>query len=401
MHGGIGRRALACPRGPQREVKTVPRIITDFSRIDERDWDQLDHGDNPFLSYAFLKALESSASISADTGWQPHHLGIFQGEQLLAFAPTYIKSHSHGEFVFDWAWAAAYQRHGLPYYPKLLTAIPYSPVTGPRLLVRKGQSDAGALKQALLKLAIDECRTRSFSSWHCNFCNDTDAATLDNELLLARSDWQYHWFNQDYRCFDNFLEQLRSRKRKNIRRERRQLAASGIRFEWKRGEELSNQDHEFVYSCYQSTFMAYGNHAALNAGFFRDIAKNMGERVHVLLALRDHHPIAMSFFLSGGGRLYGRYWSCMEEVPGLHFEAAYYQGIEFCIEHHIEVFESGAQGEHKISRGFVPSKTQSFHLVQNEAFREAISRFLDKENHGLDQYRKQLDQHDPFRRDSE
>ena len=205
MHGGIGRRALACPRGPRREVKTVPRIITDFSRINERDWDQLDHGDNPFLSYAFLKALESSASISADTGWQPHHLGSSRGEQLLAFAPTYIKSHSHGEFVFDWAWAAAYQRHSLPYYPKLLTAIPYSPVTGPRLLVRKGQSDAGALKQALLKLAIDECRTRSFSSWHCNFCNETDAATLDNELLLARGDWQYHWFNQDYRCFDNFL----------------------------------------------------------------------------------------------------------------------------------------------------------------------------------------------------
>ncbi len=381
-------------------MKTVPRIITDFSKIDERDWDQLDHEDNPFLSYAFLNALEASASITADSGWQPHHLGLYQGEHLVAFAPTYIKSHSHGEFVFDWAWAAAYQRHGLPYYPKLLTAIPYSPVTGPRLLVKSGHPDAGLLRRALVDLAIDECKTREFSSWHCNFCNDTDSAALDTESLLARRDWQYHWFNQDYHSFDDFLGQLRSRKRKNIRRERRQVSESGIRFEWKGGAELSPQDHEFVFFCYQNTFMAYGNHAALQAGFFRDIAKNMPDHVHVLLAIRDEQPIAMSFFLSGGGRLYGRYWGCMEEVPGLHFETAYYQGIEFCIEHGIRVFESGAQGEHKISRGFVPSKTRSFHLVRNQAFRDAIAEFLSRENDGLDEYRAQLAAHDPFRRDS-
>ena len=381
-------------------MKTTPRIITDFSRIDEQDWNQLDHGDNPFLSHALLNALETSASISAGSGWQPHHLGIYQGTQLVAFAPTYIKSHSHGEFVFDWAWAAAYQRHNLPYYPKLLTAIPYSPVTGPRLLVKIGHPDAGKLRQALIDLAIEECRTRDFSSWHCNFCNETDSAALDNEPLLARKDWQYHWFNRDYQSFDDFLGQLRSRKRKNIRRERRQVSESGIQFEWKRGTELSQRDHEFVFSCYQNTFMAYGNHPALQAGFFRDIARNMPGRVHVLLAIRDDHPIAMSFFLSGGGRLYGRYWGCMEEVPGLHFETAYYQGIEFCIEHGLRVFESGAQGEHKISRGFVPSETRSFHLVRNEAFRAAIAEFLARENRGLDEYRAQLATHDPFRRDS-
>jgi predicted N-acyltransferase len=381
-------------------VKTIPRIITDFSRIDERDWEQLDHGDNPFLSYAFLNALEASASISAGSGWQPHHLGLYQGDKLVAFAPTYIKSHSHGEFVFDWAWAAAYQRHRLPYYPKLLTAIPYSPVTGPRLLVKMGHPDAGKLRQALIDLAIEECRARDLSSWHCNFCNETDSTVLDNEPLLARRDWQYHWFNQDYRSFDDFLAQLRSRKRKNIRRERRQVRESGIRFEWKSGAELSRRDHEFVYSCYLNTFMAYGNHPALQAGFFRGLAKNMPDRVHVLLALRDDQAIAMSFFLSGGGRLYGRYWGCVEEVPGLHFEAAYYQGIEFCIERGIPVFESGAQGEHKISRGFVPSETRSFHLVRNEAFRQAIADFLSRENQGLDEYRAQLATHDPFRRDS-
>ncbi len=381
-------------------MKPVPRIITDFSRIDERDWNQLDHGDNPFLAYAFLYALEASASISAESGWQPHHLGLYQGDHLVAFAPTYIKSHSHGEFVFDWAWAAAYQRHRLPYYPKLLTAIPYSPVTGPRLLVKTGLPDPDLLRQSLVELAIDECSKWNFSSWHCNFCNDIDSAALDNEPLLARRDWQYHWFNQDYHSFDDFLGQLRSRKRKNIRRERRQVSEAGIRFEWKNGAELSRQDHEFVYRCYQNTFMAYGNHPALQLGFFRNIAKNMPDRVHVLLALRDDQPLAMSYFLSGGGRLYGRYWGCIEEVPGLHFEAAYYQGIEFCIKHSIRVFESGAQGQHKISRGFVPSETRSFHLVRNEAFRAAIADFLSRENHGLDEYRVQLALHDPFRRDS-
>lgn len=380
-------------------MKTVPRIITDFSTIDARDWNQLDHGDNPFLAYAFLNALEASASISAESGWQPHHLGLYQGDKLVAFAPTYIKSHSHGEFVFDWAWAAAYQRHRLPYYPKLLTAIPYSPVTGPRLLVKSGHPDAGLLRQSLVKLAIDECTLHDFSSWHCNFCNDTDSAVLDNEPLLARKDWQYHWFNQDYHCFDDFLGQLRSRKRKNIRRERRQIRQSGIQFEWKCGAELSPSDHEFVYACYQNTFMAYGNHAALQATFFRDIANNMPDRMHVLLATRDNQPIAMSLFLSGGGCLYGRYWGCVEEVPGLHFESAYYRGIEFCIEHGIRIFESGAQGQHKISRGFVPAQTRSFHLVRNQAFHDAIAQFLSRENQGLDEYREQLAVHDPFRRD--
>jgi predicted N-acyltransferase len=382
-------------------MNAVPRIIDDFSEVDIRDWDKLDHEDNPFLAHAFLDALEASASISAESGWQPHHLGLYQGDQLVAFAPTYLKSHSHGEFVFDWAWAAAYQRHGLPYYPKLLTAVPYSPVTGPRLLVQTGHSDATTLRQTLIEMAIDECRNRNLSSWHCNFSNIVASETLAREPLLPRKDWQYHWFNRDYRSFDEFLGQLRSRKRKNIRRERKQVSESGIRLLWKTGAELTQSDHEFIYTCYQNTFTAYQNHAALQAGFFRKIAQSMSDRVHVLFALRDERAIAMSFFLSGGAKLYGRYWGCVEEVPGLHFEAAYYQGIDFCIEHGIRVFESGAQGEHKISRGFVPSETRSFHYVRNKAFREAIAEFLDRENRGLDEYREQLAMHDPFRRNCE
>ena len=382
-------------------VKTDTRIITDFSTIDQRDWDRLDHQDNPFLAHTFLAALETSSSINPESGWQPHHLALFQDDKLVAFAPTYVKSHSHGEFVFDWAWADAYHRHRLPYYPKLLTAIPYSPVTGPRLLVAKGHPQADMLRKALSGLAMAECETHDFSSWHCNFCNDADTEILSSEPLLTRRDWQYHWVNHDYHSLDDFLGQLRSRKRKNIRRERRQVGESGIHFEWRLGSELSERDHEFIFQCYRNTFRAYGNHAALQAGFFRMIAEKMPEQVHVSLALRNEQAIAMSFFLSGGGRLYGRYWGCMEEVPGLHFEAAYYQGIEFCIENGLQVFESGAQGEHKISRGFVPSQTRSFHLVRNEAFRQAISSSLVREEHWKDEYRAQLAQHDPFRRDRE
>ena len=382
-------------------MKTESRIITDFSTIDQRDWERLDHRDNPFLAHTFLAALEASGSICPETGWEPHHLALFQDDKLVAFAPTYVKSHSHGEFVFDWAWADAYHRNRLPYYPKLLTAIPYSPVTGPRLLVAKGHTHADLLGKTLSRLAMDECESHGFSSWHCNFCNDKDAAILSDEPLLGRRDWQFHWFNHDYRSFDDFLAQLRSRKRKNIRRERRQVGESGIHFEWKPGSELSDRDHEFIFQCYRNTFQAYGNHAALQPGFFRTIAQEMPEHVHVSLAMRNEQAIAMSFFLSGGGRLYGRYWGCMEEVPGLHFEAAYYQGIEFCIDHGLQVFESGAQGEHKISRGFVPSQTRSFHLVRNEAFRQAISSFLVKEEHWQNEYRAQLAGHDPFRRDSE
>jgi predicted N-acyltransferase len=191
-------------------VKTDTCIISDFSTIDERDWDQLDHEDNPFLSWAFLNALEASGSVHADTGWKPHHLALFQNGQMVAFAPTYIKTHSHGEFVFDWAWADAYHRHGLQYYPKLLTAIPYTPVTGPRLLVRAGHSSSADLRNRLLNLAADECERLDLSGWHCNFTGITDSAALEQAALLQRSDLQFHWFNRAYDSFGSFLRSLRS-----------------------------------------------------------------------------------------------------------------------------------------------------------------------------------------------
>lgn len=375
------------------------RIIEDFSSIDECVWAQLDHADNPFLSYAFLHALESSGSVGPHVGWQPHHLALYEGEQLLAFAPTWVKNNSHGEFVFDWAWADAYHRHQIPYYPKLLTGIPYSPVSGPRLLVLRGHEAAPALRRQLIEFALERCAREDFSSWHCNFTSPDDQEALGASPLLARMDWQYHWKNEGYESFDDFLAALRSRKRKNIRRERRQVREAGIRFRWKTGTALSDSDLDFIHGCYINTFRAYGNHPVLNREFFASIAARLDSSFLVSIASREDKPLAMSLFLTGGGRLYGRYWGCTEDLPGLHFEAAYYQGIEYCIRQKIHVFESGAQGEHKISRGFMPSKTRSFHFIRDEAFRGAIAEYLSRETSWMAEYREQLVQHDPFRRD--
>ncbi len=378
-------------------VTRAAKIVTDIAAVDPRQWEQLDHEDNPFLSLAFLQALETSGSVTAATGWQPHHLCLYEGDRLVAFAPSYLKSHSHGEFVFDWAWADAYQRHGKTYYPKLLTAVPYSPVSGPRLLVCRDHPQAAALRMELVDLARSQCEALGLSSWHCNFINESDFQTLQNESLLARSDWQFHWFNQGYQSFDDFLATLRSKKRKNIRRDRRLVMQSGIRFVHKSGAEMSPADLEFIHACYQQTFFEHGNHPALTHAFFTRLAAQSPQSLLAVLALRGEEPLAMSLFLVGGGRLYGRYWGCIEQVPGLHFETTYHQGIEYCIAHGLQVFEPGAQGEHKISRGFTPVRTHSFHLVRDPAYRAAIADFLQKEKLWLEQYRQELTAHEPFR----
>ena len=377
------------------------RIIPAFGSIDPAEWDALDHQDNPFLSHAFLGGLESSGSIGAATGWQPHHLALYENGELLAFAPTYLKSHSHGEFVFDWAWANAYRQHGLPYYPKLLSAVPYSPVTGPRLLVRRGHPEPGRLRRRLAQLAVDECRRGDFSSWHCNFVSADDHEALQDGELLGRFDWQFHWQNRDYADFDDFLANLQSRKRKNIRKERRAVQDAGVVFEWKNGAEIDADDLGFIYRCYTATFHAYGNHPALKPEFFEQLARSLRERFLVVLAHSGEERLAMGLFLTGGGRLYGRYWGCTRDIPSLHFETAYYQGIDYCIANRLQVFESGAQGEHKIARGFLPHRTRSYHHVRHPAFRQAIADFLSREGDWMAEYRDSLLQHSPYRQEAQ
>ena len=375
------------------------RIVADISAIDRLDWQALDHLDNPFVSFGFLYALEASGSVNRASGWQPHHLCLFEDERLVACAPTYVKAHSHGEFVFDWAWAEAYQRYGKKYYPKLLTAVPYSPVSGPRLLVRRDHSRGTSLRRELVQLARSQCEALQLSSWHCNFIHESDVQALHDESLLARSDWQFHWFNQGYQCFDDFLATLRSKKRKNIRRDRRLVMESGVRFEHRTGAQLDPADLDFIYDCYRQTFFEHGNHPALSRSFFSCLADQIPQALLAILALRGDQAVAMSLFLVGGGRLYGRYWGCLEQIPGLHFETTYHQGIEYCIANGLDAFEPGAQGEHKISRGFTPVKTRSFHLVCDPVFHSAIADYLKKERQWLERYRQELTAHEPFRVD--
>ena len=253
----------------------------------------------------------------------------------------------------------------------------------------------------MIDLALSQCEVHGLSTWHCNFVTAEDAEALEAAGLLARGDWQFHWRNEDYADFDGFLSRLRSRKRKNILRERRQVSGAGVVFTWLRGSELQATDLEFVFRCYGETFRQYGNHAALNRTFFAQLAEGLGDRLVVARADRDDEPVAMSLYLEGGGRLYGRYWGCIDSLPALHFDTAYYQGIEFCIRNGLRVFESGAQGEHKIARGFLPAATRSYHYLRDTRFREAIAHFLERERGWLDEYREQIAPQDPFRRDLE
>lgn len=378
-------------------MNRTARIADGLAQIGARAWNQLVLHDNPFLNWHFLSALEATGSVAPENGWQPFHLCIYEGDELVAAAPSWLKQHSRGEFVFDWSWADAYHQNQLDYYPKLLTAVPWTPVGGPRLLVADGHPQPEALRDALVQLALDQCKELGLSSWHCNFVNDEDAQALSRGGLLQRMDCQFHWQNRSYKTFDDFLATLKSKKRKNIRQERRQVANSGIQFLRKTGDALSGEEIAFMHLCYQRTFHAHGNHPALTLECFEKLASEMKDALLVVLAMEAEKPLAMSMSFAGGGALYGRYWGTLRDIPGLHFETAYYQGIEHCIERGLSRFESGAQGEHKIARGFEPSQTRSFHYIAHEGFREAIARYLEREQDWQNAYRTEVERHVPFR----
>lgn len=373
------------------------RIVDGINRIAEQDWEKLDTAGNPFLNWHFLNALESSQSVAPENGWAPNHFCLFDGDQLVAAMPAYIKSHSRGEFVFDWAWADAYHRNSLPYFPKLLTAVPWTPVSGPRLLVMENHPERVQLQKSLIQTAISFCEKADLSSWHCNFIADSDMDAFTGSELLQRRDCQFHWHNRNFKDFSEFLSTLKSKKRKNIRHERRQVADAGVRFDRKSGGDLSNDDISFMHECYCRTFYAHGNLPALSLDCFRMLVSGMPDSILAVMAYKDDKRLAMSFYLKSDDTLYGRYWGTQEELPGLHFETAYYQGIEFCIEHELVRFESGAQGEHKIARGFEPVATRSFHHIRHPGFRSAIADYLENESEWVDDYQSQVNRQKPFR----
>ncbi|MGZ5200735.1 MAG: GNAT family N-acetyltransferase [Telluria sp.] len=369
-------------------------IVSSLAEVGQAAWDGLvDAQDgNPFLSYAFLHALHESGSASLETGWQPQYITLWDGDTLAAALPLYVKDHSYGEYVFDWAWADAYQRHGLPYYPKLLSAIPFTPVSGPRLLARDGEARA-----ALIEVLQATQQAADISSTHVLFPPDLEARALAEAGFMLRSGVQFHWLNQGYTSFEEFLATLEQKKRKNIRAERRKVAQAGVTLRRVRGREIDDTLWRFFNRCYRHTYSDHHSTPYLNLDFWRRIGAAMPDNILLVLAERDGKPIAASLVIHDEDTLFGRYWGEVEHVPCLHFEAAYYQPLEFCIEQGIRTFEGGAQGEHKMARGFLPTRTWSAHWLAHPAFADAIERFLEREAGGIDDYIDELNDRNPFR----
>lgn len=362
--------------------------------IDAVAWNALRPGDNPFLDHAFLSGLERHGCIRPDWGWQPHHLTLYDDDALIGAAPLYLKGNSHGEFVFDHAWAQAWEHAGGRYYPKLLAAIPYTPVTGPRLLAGAGNV-APAVRSHLVAALVAETRRLGLASAHVNFIAEDEGDAFGDDWL-SRFDWQFHWVNRGYRDFEDFLGVLNHKKRKNIRVERAAVRRAALAIEWRCGASLDADEWTILHRLYLATFAEKGNHPALSEAFFRHLGTALGTQTWAALARRDGRIVAMALCLSSRTTLYGRYWGSEETLPGLHFELCYYQGIEHCIRAGLDRFEPGAQGEHKLARGFLPVRTHSRHHLPHAGFRAAVAAALTEEAAMLEDYRRELDVHMPY-----
>lgn len=370
------------------------RRLPALSDIPAAAWNGLHDGRNPFVAHAFLSGLETHGCLREHWGWTPHHLTLWDGDALIAAAPGYMKHNSHGEFVFDHAWARAYAHYGRDYYPKWLCAVPYSPVTGPRLLAR--DSDA---RRRLIDAIANHVPEIGASSAHVNFLDAADdAAFADAPGWLQRIDVQYHWRNDaGWRDFADFLAAMDHKHRKNIRQERAKVARAGTDFRIVHGDEASEADLVAMHGFYLQTFADYGNSPALTLDFLKHLARAMPRQLVLILADRAGETIAGALCLRGGDTLYGRYWGASQVLPGLHFETCYYQGIDYCLREGLTRFEPGAQGEHKIDRGFLPAFVRSRHWLAEPAFARALASWCEEEAVAVRRYAAQLAAHSPFR----
>ncbi|MDN7473237.1 GNAT family N-acetyltransferase [Burkholderia multivorans] len=378
-------------------------ILSSPAEVAADEWNALlarDAQPTPFLRHEFLDALHVARCAVDETGWSPHFVTLTEARtgRLAAAAPVYAKQHSYGEYVFDWAWADAYQRNGLSYYPKLLCAVPFTPVQGTRLLA---VDDDARRRLAATLLAFAE--QSDASSLHVLFPTGEEARLLESMGMMLREGVQFHWVNDGYRHFDDFLGTLEQKKRKNIRAERRKVHDAGVTFRRLTGERITDADWRFFTRCYRQTYREHYSSPYLNLDFFRAIGATMPENLLLVIAEADGQPIASALAVyrrgeHGGGTLYGRYWGAIEHVPCLHFETAYYQLLEFCIEAGLDTFEGGAQGEHKLARGFLPTVTHSAHWLAHPAFADAVAHFLERETEHIHAYVDELREHDPFRR---
>lgn len=372
-------------------VHTTIQIIDTITDIPAALWDTLNDG-NPFLSHAFLAALETPGCATPQTGWQAQFITLWQGQQLIGAMPLYLKTHSYGEYVFDWAWAEAYERQGLAYYPKLLCAVPFSPITGLRVLAATAETRA-----ALINAALQLAQTLGVSSLHCLFPVATQAQEMQQAGMMLRQGVQFHWCNADYADFDAFLATMNNDKRKKIKQERRRVRDAGITFIQLTGDNISLAHWAFFTRCYDSTYIQHRSTPYLNLDFFQRIAATMPNNVLLIIAMRDGQPIASALNIYTADTLYGRYWGALEFHTGLHFEACYYQAIEFCIANRIQIFEGGAQGEHKIARGFLPVTTWSAHWLAHDKFSRAVEDFLARETQGMARYTDELNERNPYK----
>jgi predicted N-acyltransferase len=378
-------------------------VVGRIADIDAGEWDALDPTGHPFTRHAFLEALEATGCVGPDTGWIPAHLVVRDSRRgrsrIVAAVPQYLKTHSWGEFVFDWSWAQSYLRAGLDYYPKQLAAVPFTPVTGPRLLIGAGTDlDHTELRDELAGLLLETARRSGASGAHVNFTLDEDQAALERAGFLRRHDCRFLWRNRGYRSFDEFLATFRADKRKKAKRERRKVAEAGITFRTLAGEAIDPALWRVIFGFSERTFLRHGNGHYLKVEFLERVARALPGSVMVKLAERAGRPVAASIFFEGGGWLYGRYWGATAPEDSLHFEACYYQGIEHCIERGLRCFDPGTQGEHKIARGFEPTRTLSAHWLEHAGFRAAVARYLERERDAIDAYIADTSEHVPYQR---
>ena len=368
------------------------------SHIDalERDaWNALAGTQMPFLRHEFLSALESTGCIGARTGWAPRYFTLQDSQGLCAALPAFVKMHSYGEFVFDFAWAQAYARVGGQYYPKLTIAVPFTPATGPRLLIRPGAAPSSGRR--LLEAVQAYANEKSLSSAHALFLDEPARAACASAGWLLRRDCQFHWTNRGYASFDDYLGSFTAEKRKKVRRERRRVAESGIRFETRFGGDLDRRLLDRIYALHRDTFLRHGHEPYLSRAFFGAIARALPQEFMVKIAMYADEPVAVAVFFWCQEALFGRYWGAAANFHSLHFETCYHQGIEFCIEHGIARFEPGTQGEHKVSRGFEPARTWSAHFIRDARLRAAIGAYLEREGESVDEYAQEVQAHVPYR----
>jgi uncharacterized protein len=374
------------------------RFLDSIAQISSCDWNALAGNSQPFLRHEFLLALEESGCAAPRTGWDPKHLIIEDSAgNAMAAMPLFRKAHSRGEFVFDFSWAGAYAEHGLKYYPKLLTAVPFTPVSGPRILLSP-QADAKVLTKLAARTVIDYAKDAQLSSWHVLFPTEHTALELDRAGLILRRDCQFHWFNQGYETFEAFLSGFTAEKRKKAKRERRRVAEAGIEFDTRHGGDMDAALWRTIYGFYADTFHRHGHEPYLNLDFFKRVAAAMPNEMMLKVARIGSEPIAVAIFFVGSEALYGRYWGAGGNFHSLHFEACYYQGIEYCIEKGLQRFEPGTQGEHKVPRGFVPTLTHSAHFIADTRFAAAIRDYAAREARGVDHYAAAVNEHVPYHR---